>query len=136
MCHFSNIARANKYESSLSLELPKNFNEKTMMNQARIKACMVKSALIKARANSLLAKPQHGAYFRLLEECNANMKGSMAWLKKCFLDAHTESYICAAQEMALITKFHEKNILNKANTYKSRARLLIQSFLIDSINRN
>ena len=120
MCHFSNITRANKYESSLSLELPKNFHEKTMMNQARIKASLVKSALIKARANSLLAKPQHGAYFRLLEESNANMKGSMAWLKKCFLDAHTESYICAAQEMALITKFHEKHILKNGNDDRCR----------------
>ena len=63
------------------------------MRQARIKARLVKSALIKASANSFLAKPQYGTYFRLLEECDADMKGSMAWLKKYFINAHTESYI-------------------------------------------
>ena len=91
-----------------------------MMNQARVKARLVKSALTKARSNLFLAKPQHGAYFRLLEESDADMKGSMAWLKKCFIDAHTESYICAAQELAIFTRYHEKHILKNGSDDRCR----------------
>ena len=41
-------------------------------------------------------------------------------MKKCFLDAHTESYICTAQELALITRYHEKHILKNGNDDKCR----------------
>ena len=44
----------------------------------------------------------------------------MAWLKKCHLDPHTESYICGAQELALITKYHEKHILKNSDDDRCR----------------
>ena len=56
-------------------------------------------------------KPQHGAYMRQLRENGADIKESFGWLNKCFIDPHSEAYILAAQEMALFTKHHERNIL-------------------------
>ena len=43
------------------------------------------------------------------------MKKSFGWLSKCFLDTNSEGYIMAAQEMALFTKYHERNILKSHN---------------------
>ena len=48
---------------------------------------------------------------RQLRENGADIKESFGWLNKCFIDPHTEAYILAAQEMALFTKYHERNIL-------------------------
>ena len=110
-CLFSNLSRADKYEANLKIVLPENFHEKSIMAQARTKAKLVKDAISKARADTYITKPQHGAYARLLGESEADVKQSFAWLKKCHLDPHTESYICGAQELAVITKFHEKHIL-------------------------
>ena len=58
-------------------------------------------------------KPQHGAFMRQMEEIGAEMKGTVGWLntKQFALDLFSESYICAAQEMAIFTKFHKKNII-------------------------
>ena len=112
---FSNQTRATKYENKATIELPKNFLEKGIMNQARIKAGLMKQALYKAREQAYLDKPQHGAFVRLLEGSEADLKLSMAWLKCCYLDPHTESFICGAQELALFTKYHEKHILKTTN---------------------
>ena len=75
----------------------------------------MKEALSDGREQAYLNKPQHGAFARLLKESEADVKMSMAWLKNCFLDPHTESYICAAQELALFTKYHEKHILKNSD---------------------
>ena len=90
------------------------------MSQARIKASLMKQALSSAREQSYRDKPQHGAFVRLLEESDADLKLSMAWLKNCYLDPHTESYICAAQELALFTRYHEKHILKNSNDDRCR----------------
>ena len=112
---FSNQSRAIKYENKATIELPQNFKEKSIMSQARTKAGLMKAALCKAREQSYLDKPQHGAFIRLLKESDADLKLSMAWLKCCYLDPNTESYICGAQELALFTKYHEKHILKNTN---------------------
>ena len=114
-CHYSNINRSKKYEADLNPELPENFREKPFMTQGRIRAKAIKVAISKTRSSAYLTKPQHGAFARLLEESDADVKKSMAWLKKCHLDPHTESYIAGAQEMAIITKFHEKHILKNSS---------------------
>ena len=110
-CLFSNITRAKKYEANVTLELPKNFTDKPVMAQARIKATAMKNELTKSRSKAYMAKPQHSAYIRLIGENDADIKLSNAWLKKSFIDPHTESFICGAQEMALITRYHERHIL-------------------------
>ena len=75
----------------------------------------MKNALSKAREKEYTNKPQHGAFVRLLDDSDADLNMSMAWLKKCYLDPHTEGYICGAQELALFTKYHEKHILKNSN---------------------
>ena len=112
---YSNQNRAKKYETNTTIELPKNFLEKDVMCQARIKASLMKNALSITREHSYMNKPQLGAYVQLLEESDADLKMSMTWLKKCYLDPHTESYICGAQELALITRYHEKHILKNGD---------------------
>ena len=56
-------------------------------------------------------KSQHGAYLRQLDTKNLDPVKSMAWVNGCFLDPHTESYLFAAQELALFTRYHECHIL-------------------------
>ena len=73
-CLFSNLSRADKYEANLKIVLPDNFHEKPIMAQARTKAKLVKDAINKARADSYTTKPQHGAYARLLNESEADVK--------------------------------------------------------------
>ena len=110
-CLFSNITQAEKYEANVTLELPKNFLEKPVLTQARLKAAAMKKELTKKRSESFMAKPQHCAYMRLIEESDADTKLSMAWLRKSYIDPHTESYICGAQELATMTRYHERHIL-------------------------
>ena len=112
---YSNQSMSAKYENKLAIENLKNFCKKDIMSQAKIKACLMKQAISKDREQAYLDKPQHGAFVRLLEKSDADIKLSMAWLKNCYLDPHTESYICAAQELALFTKYHEKHILKTSN---------------------
>ena len=90
------------------------------MSQAKIKAGLMKDALSEGREQSYVNKPQHDAYARLLKEGEADMKLSMAWLKNCFLDPHTGSYICGAQELALFAKYHEKHILKNSDDDQCR----------------
>ena len=81
------------------------------MKQAKTKAALFKGKILEKRISTWKEKPQHGAYLRQLDEIGADRKESFGWLSKCFLDAASEGYIFAAQEMALFTKFHERNIL-------------------------
>ena len=108
---YSNVKRAKKYEAEISLQLPKAFEEKAVLHQAKIKAAIAKNGYTEQRMKNWEEKPQHGAYMRQLRENGADIKESFGWLNKCFIDPHSEAYILAAQEMALFTKHHERNIL-------------------------
>ena len=63
------------------------------------------------RLESWRAKPQHGAYLRLLGEHGLHIKQSLGWLNKVHLDGLSEAYVCAAQELALFTRYHEMHIV-------------------------
>ena len=106
--------------ANLNPELPQNFHDKQVMAQARIMAREIRTELVKAHENGYHSKLQHGAYVRLLEEKEADVKQSMAWLRKCHIDAHTEGVVCGAQELAIITKYHEKHILKNSDDDKCR----------------
>ena len=109
---FSNIKRAKKFEEELQFDLPLNFREKGVLLQAKVIASCVRSSISERHVSAWKRKPQHGAFFRKLESvAGIDVKASVAWLSTCHLAPHSESYILAAQEMALITKYHEKNIL-------------------------
>ena len=94
--------------------------DKPIMAQARIRAKAVKDAIIKACSQSYLSKPHHSAYAHLLEESEADVKQALAWLKKCHPDPDTKSYIIGAQELATITKYHEKHILKNSSDDRCR----------------
>ena len=57
----------------------------------------------------LLSKPLHGKFFstvnNLAEEGDVDLDRSWQWLKGGYLTKSTESYIMAAQEQALQTKW-------------------------------
>ena len=57
---------------------------------------------------------------KLLEERELHVKQSLVWMNKVHLDAYSEAYICAAQELALITRYHEKNILKNRTDDRCR----------------
>ena len=81
------------------------------MSQAiAISDCM-RNAMLDERFQRWKEKPQHGAYLRHLHENNLDPVKSLAWMNSCFLDPYTESYLCAAQELALFTRYHEQHIL-------------------------
>ena len=109
---FSNLARASKFESDAKFELPLGFHEKPVMAQGRIKAGCMSHSLSENHIAAWKSKPQHGAFITKLESLReVDLKASFAWLNKCHLDPHSESFIFAAQELALFSRYHEKNIL-------------------------
>ena len=109
---FSNLGRAEKFESETMFEYPPGFHEKPVMTQGRIKAGCVRDSLTEKHLIAWKAKPQHGAFMTKLESLReVDLRGSFAWLNKCHLDPHSESFIFAAQELALFSRYHEMNIL-------------------------
>ena len=102
-----------KYEYGVVGDYPVDFENKGVLHQARIKAEMYRKCMSTDRMCTWRDKPQHGAYLRLLQDnSRLDVKTSLRWLSRCHLNPRTESYVCAAQEMAIFTKFHEKNILH------------------------
>ena len=112
---FSNVKRAMKYETETPIDYPKGFSDKSVMHQAKAKASLIRKKQLDERMQKWQEKPQHGAFMRQMKEIGADMKGTFGWLKSCALDPFSEAYICAAQEMGIFTKFHEKNILHNSN---------------------
>ena len=106
---------ASKFEGEVKFELQPNFREKSVMLQAKIKAGCIRTCLMEKHVSDWKAKPQHGAFFRKLESiAGVDMKGSVSWLSTCHLTPCSESYILAAQDLALTTKYHEKHIMKEA----------------------
>ena len=66
---------------------------------------------MKRRLECWQRKPQHGAFLRLLEERGLHVKHSWGWMGKVHMDGLSEAYVCAAQELALFTRYHEKHII-------------------------
>ena len=110
-CLFSIQKKAEKFAGDRDLKLPDSFEQKPVLSQARVISGAVRDHILNERMINWENKPQHGAYMKLLTQKGLNRKLSFAWMGKCHIDAHTESYICAAQELALFTRYHEKHIL-------------------------
>ena len=119
-CLFSITKRAEKYTENLYLELPKNINEKPLLRQAQVMSEAAKGALQKLRHKACLEKPQHGNYFKLLEEKFVSKNLSLSWLEKVHISPQSEAYLFAAQELALFTRWHERHILKKTSDDKCR----------------
>ena len=117
---FSNIARAEKYEQELLPEWPADLENKSVLRQAKVKASYMRELMARRRFDTWKGKPQHGAFLRLLEESEADVKASLGWLKRCHLDPYTEGFICAAQELGLFTRYHEMHILKTRNDDRCR----------------
>ena len=103
--------KAEKFFCSNEPQLPENIGNKSLLAQARAVSCKMREAIAVKRASSYKEKPQHGAYISLLEEHQLSLKKSFLWMNKCHVDPSLESYVCAAQELALFTRFHERHIL-------------------------
>ena len=108
---FSIINRAEKFSNATPFEIPPNMEKKSILKQAKTVAHKFKEATQKERHDKFIAKPQHGFFFRQMEETKANIKGSLSWLIKCHLSPQSEAYICGLQELAIFTRWHEANIL-------------------------
>ena len=103
--------KAEKFLDGVSLTLPLKFKEKPLLAQARLVAKGSRDAILESRLDCWQKKPQHGAYLRLLEERGLHVKNSLGWMNKVHLDGSSEAYVCAAQELALFTRYHEKHII-------------------------
>ena len=119
-CLFSITKRAEKFVENLTIDLPKNFEEKPLLRQAQIMAEKAKCSIHKQRYDTCSEKPQHGIFFKLLENPTVSRKLSIAWLDKAHLSPQSELYIMAAQELALFTRWHERHILKKQIDDKCR----------------
>ena len=60
------------------------------------------------------------AVFKLLEGPTIARKLSIAWLERAHMSPQSEAYLMAAQELALFTRWHERNILKKQIDDKCR----------------
>ena len=112
-CLFSISKRAEKFSEDISVDLPKNFDDKPLIRQAQIIAEKAKEAIQKQRYET-------GIFLRLLEDPSISKKLSLSWLEKAHMSPQSEAYIMAAQELALFTRWHEKHILKKLIDDKCR----------------
>ena len=71
---FSICKRADKFQEKSPTELPKNFQDNSLLKQARIVAEKTKHAIQKQRYEACLSKPQHGVYYKLLSEPHISRK--------------------------------------------------------------
>ena len=79
---------------------------------AKIVSKKKKEAICKERYNKSIAKPQHGVFFRQMKENDIDVKTTMSWMGNCHLSPQSETYICGAQELAIFTSWHKKNIVD------------------------
>ena len=108
---FSIQKKAEKFQDGIKIDLSEKFHVMPLLSQARAVAKALRDANLKSHLECWRSKPQHGAYMRLLDEHNLNVKHSLGWLNKVHLNCLSESYACAAQELALFTRYHEKHIV-------------------------
>lgn len=119
-CLFSITKRAEKFTDHLTIDLPNNFDNQPLLRQAQIISEKAKYAIQKLRYDMCLDKPQHGIFFKLLEGPTVSRKLSISWLEKAHMAPQSESYLMAAQELALFTRWHERHILKKQVDDKCR----------------
>ena len=112
---FSVQKKAEKFLDGITLDHSDKFYAKPLLNQARVVSKAVRDVILNDRLECWRSKPQHGAYLRLLVEHGLNIKNSLGWLNKIHLDGHSEAYVCAAQELALFTRYHEMHIVKTRN---------------------
>ena len=117
---FSISKKAKKFSDTVTPQIPSNIQDKPILRQAKIVADKFKEALHKDKLEKFLSKPQHGVFFRQMKANDLNVKKSLSWLDKCHLSPQSEGYICAMQELAIFTKWHEVHILKKSTSDKCR----------------
>ena len=108
---YSITKKAEKFAGAVEFAMPRDLPDKPVLKQAKIIAQKFKEATMKDRYEKFVSKPQHGVLFRQMIEHDLNIKSSLKWLEKCHLSPQSESYICGMQELAIFTRWHEKNIL-------------------------
>ena len=50
-----------------------------------------------------------------MRDNNIDIKTSLSWLEKCHISPQSESYVCGAQELAIVTRWHEKHIMKNSD---------------------
>ena len=117
---FSITKKAKKFSDSVEFITPTNLNDRPIIKQAKMVSQKFKEALNKQNHEKFLSKAQHGILFRQMKQNNLNTKKSLSWLDKCHLSPQSEGYICGMQELAIFTRWHEKNILKTSTTDQCR----------------
>ena len=113
---FSVTKKANKFTDSVNFQTPSTIHDKSLLRQAKTVSQKFKEAVHQDRLEKFTQKPQHGVFFRQLKENCHNVKKSLAWLDKCHLSPQSEGYICAMQELAIFTKWHEKHLFKSTKS--------------------
>ena len=113
---FSVTKKAKKFTDSINFQTPTNLHEKPLLKQAKLISHKFKEAVQRDRFEKFTQKPQHGVFFRQLDDNALDQKKSMSWLNNCHMSPQSEGYICAMQELAIFTRWHERHILKNAKS--------------------
>ena len=104
--------------SAVNMSLSSTFAQKTLLKQCKSLAESYSKEVKEEWLMAFKTKPQYGMLFNHLEQEEIDNKRSFDWVNRCHMSPLVESYIFAAQELALFTKYHEAFILKNSQDKK------------------
>ena len=112
---FSLGTKVTKFQEKFEADPESIDKGKSLLDQAKALSSLMSEKIDAKRKSLLENKPQHGAFFRAIKKDETiDIEGSWEWLRWGGVPPHVEGYLCAAQEQALFTTWHEKNITKRS----------------------